>query len=56
LNAAGAVAGNTVVRLGVERFGQSDDTPDLYGARGTDTEAILDTAARACLAALRQTK
>ncbi len=49
----GAVAGNPIVPLGVERFGQSGDIPDLYHAYGIDTEAILDAAARACLLALR---
>jgi len=51
----GAVAGNTIVPLGVDRFGQSGDIPDLYRAYGIDTDAILDAAARACLTALRQT-
>ena len=41
----GAVAGNTIVPLGVDRFGQSGDTPDLYRAYGIDTDAILE----ACL-------
>ena len=52
----GAVAGNAIVPLGVDRFGQSGDIPDLYRAYGIDTEAILDAAARACLSVLRQTK
>jgi pyruvate dehydrogenase E1 component len=51
----GAIAGNTIVPLGVDRFGQSGDIPDLYRAYGVDSDAILDAAARACLAALRQT-
>ena len=50
----GAVAGNPIVPLGVDRFGQSGDIPDLYQAYGIDTEAIIDAAARACLTALRQ--
>jgi pyruvate dehydrogenase E1 component len=49
----GAVAGNPIVPLGVERFGQSGDIPDLYQAYGIDAEAILDAAARACLLELR---
>jgi pyruvate dehydrogenase E1 component len=49
----GAVMGNPIVPLGVERFGQSGDIPDLYRAYGIDKEAILDAAARACLLALR---
>jgi pyruvate dehydrogenase E1 component len=48
----GAVAHNPIVPLGVERFGQSGDIPDLYHAYGIDAEAILDAAARACLLAL----
>ena len=51
----GAVAGNTIVPLGVDRFGQSGDIPDLYRAYGIDTDAILDAAAHACLTALRRT-
>ena len=50
----GAVAGNTIVPLGVDRFGQSGDIPDLYRAYGIDTDAILDAAARACLTAFPQ--
>jgi pyruvate dehydrogenase E1 component len=49
----GAVAGNTIVPLGVDHFGQSGDIPDLYRAYGIDTEAILDAAARACLLGCR---
>ena len=48
----GAVAHNPIVPLGVERFGQSGDIPDLYHAYGIDAEAILDAAARACLLSL----
>jgi pyruvate dehydrogenase complex dehydrogenase (E1) component len=50
----GAVAGYTIFPLGVDRFGQSGDIPDLYRAYGIDTDAILDAAARACLTALPQ--
>jgi pyruvate dehydrogenase E1 component len=49
----GAVAGNAIVPLGVDHFGQSGDIPDLYKDYRIDTEAILDAAARACLLALR---
>jgi pyruvate dehydrogenase E1 component len=49
----GAVAGNPIVPLGVDHFGQSGDIPELYRAYGIDTDAILDAAARACLLALR---
>ncbi len=47
----GAVADLTIVPLGVERFGQSGDIPDLYRAYEIDADAILDAAARACLLA-----
>ena len=50
----GAVADLTIVPLGVDRFGQSGDIPDLYRAYGLDAEAILDAAARACLLAARR--
>jgi pyruvate dehydrogenase E1 component len=53
LSWVGAVAGNTIVPLGIDRFGQSGDIPDLYRAYGIDTDAILDAAARACLLASR---
>jgi pyruvate dehydrogenase E1 component len=49
----GAVAGNAIVPLGVDRFGQSGDIPDLYRAYGIDSDAILDATARACLTAMR---
>jgi pyruvate dehydrogenase E1 component len=49
----GAVAGNAIVPLGVDRFGQSGEIPDLYQAYHIDADAILDAAARACLLALR---
>jgi len=45
----GAVARHRVVALGVDRFGQSGDLPDLYREYGLDSEAILAAAARACL-------
>jgi len=45
----GAVLGHRVVSLGVERFGQSGDIPDLYQAYGLSAEAILEAVARACL-------
>ncbi len=48
----GAAKQNPIVPLGVERFGQSGDIPDLYDAYGIDKDAILDGAARACLLAL----
>jgi len=36
--------------LGVENFGQSADLDDIYHAAGIDAEAIVDAAARLCLA------
>jgi pyruvate dehydrogenase E1 component len=51
----GAVEGNTIVPLGVDRFGQSGDIPDRYRAYGIDSDAILDDADRTCLTALRPT-
>ena len=46
----GAVRGQKVHALGVERFGQAGDIPDLYRAYGLDVDAILDAVAAACLA------
>ena len=36
----GAVRGQRIAPLGVDRFGQSGDIPDLYGYYGLDAEAI----------------
>jgi pyruvate dehydrogenase E1 component len=41
----GGVMGHRMAALGVGRFGQSGDIPDLYRAYGLDAEAILDAAA-----------
>ncbi|HYY31476.1 MAG TPA: 1-deoxy-D-xylulose-5-phosphate synthase N-terminal domain-containing protein [Chthoniobacterales bacterium] len=41
----GSACRRRVRSLGVERFGQSGDTLDLYRAYGIDTEAILDAVA-----------
>jgi pyruvate dehydrogenase E1 component len=38
-----------VVPLGVERFGQSGNIPDLYRAYGVDADAIVEAAARLSL-------
>jgi len=46
----GAVRGQAVEPLGVSRFGQAGDIPDLYREYGLDAEAILDACARALLA------
>ena len=45
----GGVHGQAVEPLGVSRFGQAGDIPDLYKAYGLDAEAILDACARALL-------
>jgi pyruvate dehydrogenase E1 component len=50
----GAVADLTIVPLGVDRFGQSGDIPDLYRAYEVDADAIIDAAACACLLAARR--
>jgi pyruvate dehydrogenase E1 component len=42
----GAVRGQRVVPLGVDRFGQSGDIPDLYEAYGLSADAILDACAQ----------
>ncbi len=45
----GSVRGQRVVPLGVDRFGQGGDLPDLYDAYGLDAAAILDACAAAVL-------
>jgi pyruvate dehydrogenase E1 component len=45
----GAVRGHRVVPLGVDRFGQAGDIPDLYREYELDVEAILDACAQAML-------
>ena len=47
----GAVHGHRIISLGVDRFGQSGDIPDLYRIHGIDTDAIVDAAARVCVMA-----
>jgi pyruvate dehydrogenase E1 component len=47
----GAVRGQRVVPLGVDRFGQAGDIPDLYREYGLDVDAILDACAEALLPA-----
>ncbi len=42
----GAVAQRRTVPLGVDRFGQSGDVPDVYHAAGIDADAIVGAAAR----------
>lgn len=41
----GSVANHYIVPLGIDRFGQSGDLPDLYREYGVDSDAILDAAA-----------
>ena len=45
----GGVRGQRIVPLGVDRFGQSGDLPDLYRVYGLDADAILDACAQALL-------
>jgi pyruvate dehydrogenase E1 component len=45
----GAVRGHRTRSLGVDKFGQSGDIPDLYRLYGLDAAAILDAAASLCL-------
>jgi pyruvate dehydrogenase E1 component len=45
----GAVRGQRVVPLGVDRFGQAGDIPDLYREYGLDVNAVLDACAQALL-------
>jgi len=42
----GAVKQHRVLPLGVDRFGQSGDIPDLYRVHGLDADAILGAAAK----------
>jgi pyruvate dehydrogenase E1 component len=49
----GAVAGNAIAPLGVDRFGQPGDIRDIYQAYRINADAILDAAARPCLLVLR---
>ena len=41
----GGVRGNRVAPLGIDRFGQTGDLPDLYGEYRLDANAILDATA-----------
>ena len=42
----GAVHGQRMMPLGVDRFGQSGDIPDLFHAYGIDADAIVSAAKR----------
>jgi pyruvate dehydrogenase E1 component len=46
----GGVRGQRVVPLGVDRFGQTGDLPDLYREYGLDAEAVVAAMAQALLA------
>ncbi|HEX5079492.1 MAG TPA: transketolase, partial [Geminicoccaceae bacterium] len=48
----GSASARRVYPLGVERFGQSGDIPDLYREQQIDADAILDRVALACRDAL----
>lgn len=50
----GSVRGDPVEALGVDRFGQSADIPDLYRLVGIDTESILEACARGLVARARR--
>lgn len=47
----GSVHGHRIINLGVDRFGQSGDIPDLFRVHGIDADAIVDAAARLCVMA-----
>ena len=46
--------GRAVYPLGVDRFGQSADIPDLFRVHGIDAEAIVEAAATALLGRLKR--
>ncbi len=48
----GSACGRRIHPLGVDRFGQSGDIPDLYAHHGLDTDAIVAAAASLCLGRL----
>ncbi len=50
----GSSSGRRVYPLGVDRFGQSGDIPDLYREYQLDAAAIIDRAALACRDRLRR--
>ena len=50
----GSALGRPVYPLGVDRFGQSGDIPDLYRAHGIDAAAIVDRVALACVERARR--
>ena len=50
----GAVGRHRVAPLGVEKFGQSGNVPDLYRTYGLDADAIVGAAARLCIEQARR--
>jgi pyruvate dehydrogenase E1 component len=52
----GSATGRPVYPLGVDRFGQSGDLPDLYRMHRIDADAILDRVALACTARARRAR
>ena len=48
-----SVRRHRVIPLGVDRFGQSGDLPDLYREYRLDVDAIVDAVARVALSAPR---
>ena len=50
----GGAGARAIYPLGVDRFGQSADIPDLFRVHGIDAEAIVDAAAAALLGHLKK--
>jgi len=46
--------GRRVYPLGVDKFGQSGDIPDLFRVHGIDADAIVDAAAAALLGRMKR--
>jgi pyruvate dehydrogenase E1 component len=49
----GSVRNHRITPLGVDKFGQSGNIPDLYRTYGIDAEAIVTAAARLCVRPVR---
>ena len=52
----GSVANHSIVSLGVDRFGQSGDLPDLYHEYGIDSDAIINASAKALTKRLKKSR
>ena len=52
----GSVRGMRVSPLGIDRFGQTGDVPDLFRSYRLDADAIVDAVAELCLGALAETR